>query len=325
MIDGGYRFFLVFRSKAGVVHEEELDFNALFQDVTFSAVCGGRLPNDGRWGPAGVEPEWAGERLKAVTVRVASSSRTYSRAVFRDRAAEVLQTRKLLSEAQTDEQPAMSWDVEVRSWDTATRTGRRAIVRHQAYPLVHRALRELGVNRKGAADNSVSVLASPSLIEELREASANSLDCERADFLAGHLVKEPQGGMVVVLRSRFPVKMETGSSTVHFSFSPQSFLTVQRELEQCGNDEVILGWHHNHPPPCGRTCLMLVPPCKTNNAFFSIDDRIVHRSAFARPYMVALVSGKGAGRRADDPVLRAYGWRRGRVRERRWSMFSNGG
>ena len=66
---------------------------------------------------------------------------------------------------------------------------------------------------------------------------------------------------------------------------------------------------------------MTIPACGTDNVAFSMNDRIVHRSAFGRPYMVALVSGKGSGRRADDPSLGAYGWQRGRICERTWSVF----
>jgi hypothetical protein len=100
-----------------------------------------------------------------------------------------------------------------------------------------------------------------------------------------------------------------------------TFLAAQRELESRGSNHVILGWHHNHPPPCGYQCLSAVPPCGTDNVVFSVDDRMVHRSAFGRPYMVGLVCGKGPGRRADDPLIRAYGWHRGRICEREWSVF----
>ena len=189
MVHHGHRFFLVFRNESGVLHEEELDFNSLFHDVAFSAVCKGRLPNDGRWEPVEVEPEWADGGLEAVTVSVAGSSRTYGRAVFSDRAMEVLRTRGFLGELQTDDHTDVSWDVEVRNTETTTRHDRkRASVRHQAYPIVQRALVELGAQRDLVADDSLSLWASAGLLAELREESANCLDRERADFLLGHLV-----------------------------------------------------------------------------------------------------------------------------------------
>jgi proteasome lid subunit RPN8/RPN11 len=175
--------------------------------------------------------------------------------------------------------------------------------------------------REAGSDDSISMRVSSDLLAELCEASASSLDRERADFLVGRLVQEPDGRATVVLLTRIPAGADTGSSLVHFSFSPQTFQAAQRELERRGSEDMILGWHHNHPPPCGHQCLMTIPPCRTDNVAFSMNDRIVHRSAFGRPYMVALVSGKGPGKRADDPVLRAYGWQRGRISERTWSVF----
>ena len=86
------QFFLVFRSHSAVIHEEELDFNALIHDVAFSAVCTGRLANDGRWEPVRIDPERAGGSVEGVTVHVAGFCRTYGRAVFNDRAGEILRS-----------------------------------------------------------------------------------------------------------------------------------------------------------------------------------------------------------------------------------------
>jgi hypothetical protein len=317
------RFFLVFRNQAGVMHEEELDFNALLHDVAFSAVCSGQLPNDGRWEPVDAEPEWAEGRLEAVTVSVAGISRRYDRGVFKARAKEVLLTRGLLGDMESDDRPPMSWDVEVRKPTTEARRDRRcASVRHHAYPLVQRGATEPGTRRGADEDTGPSISVSARLLAELREASAASLDRERADFLVGHLVQEQlHGPIAVVFLDRIPANPESDGSLVRFPFSPRTFQDAQRELARGGSDRVILGWHHNHPPPCGRDCLMKIPACDTENVLFSLDDRVVHRSAFSRPYMVALVSGKGKGRRADDPLMRAYGWRRGIICEKEWSVF----
>jgi hypothetical protein len=318
-MSGRDRFFLVFRAGADVVHEEELDFNSLIHDVAFSAVCEGRLPNDGRWDPVRVEPEWADGTLEAIVVSVAGSSRTYGRAIFRDRAVEILQTRDVRNDRQANEPAKVSWGVEVRQAESeAGRHRRRASVRRQAYPL--RAMVD-GARQQSRRDTAASMLVTASLLAELREESANSLDRERADFLIGHLVQELDGRATVVLLGRIPADTEAGGSLVHFSFSPRTFQAAQQALERHGSDQVILGWHHNHPPPCGRQCLMTVPACGTDNVLFSFDDRVVHRSAFSRPYMVALVSGKGSDRRADDPVFRAYGWRRGLIGEKEWSIL----
>jgi hypothetical protein len=316
-----HQFFLVFRDQSAVLHEEELDFNALIHDVAFSAVCSGELANDGRWEPVRLEPERAGGTVEAVTVHVAGSSRTYGRAVFNDRADEILRTKgaELLRKANGAD---VSWDVEVRRAERPARPDRKRIsIRRQAYPFVQREVTGLMNHCPQGPSGAMSVRVAADLVEELRTESANSLDRERADFLVGHLLLTESGHVVVSLVDRIPADVETDGSLVHFSFSPQTFQAARQELEHRGTDHVILGHHHNHPPACGRACLMTIPACSTNNVFFSIVDRIVHRSAFSGPYMVALVSGKGAKRCADDPVMKAYGWQRGRIGELAWSIF----
>jgi hypothetical protein len=321
MVPSGHQFFLVLRDKSGLLHEEELDFNLLIHDTAFAGVTAGRLANDGRWEPVGIEPVWSGRQFDGVTVSVAGISRAYGPALFHDRAVEILCSKGLLGDDQND-RDRVSWNVERRNTTKGSSGNRtRASLRHRPYPLVVQAPIGDVPTRAGEQDDSVSLRVSSGLVTELCELSANSLDRERADFLVGRLVQVADGRAVAVVLTRIPAEADTGSSLVHFSFSPQTFQTAQRELECRGSSDVILGWHHNHPPPCGHQCLMTIPACGTDNVAFSMNDRIVHRSAFARPYLVALVSGKGTGRRADDPVLRAYGWRQGRICELGWSVF----
>jgi proteasome lid subunit RPN8/RPN11 len=324
MVVPGQALSFVFRTGSVVVHEETVDCNVLFHDVAFSAVCSGRLPNSGGWEPLMMEPELVDGRIHAVTVSVAGVSRTYGRAVFRDRAVEILLTKGLLRDQDAEDRVdeiGVSWDLETCGVPgTPGRLRSLATVRQRAYPLARRPFPQSEeADRSGKGHFSIWI--SSELIDELREECRTCLDRERADFLAGDLVQGPHGRVAAILKSRVPAEKETGSSLVHFSFSAETFQAAESELRRRGSDQVLLGWAHNHPPPCGRTCLMTVPPCRTDNVSFSLQDRIVHRSAFGRPYMVGVVSGKGAGRRADDPVIRAYGWRRGRICERRLATY----
>ena len=159
------------------------------------------------------------------------------------------------------------------------------------------------------------------MLAGLRAASAECLERERADFLTGYLVHESEGRVSVALLDRTPATAEKTSSAVHFEFSGKTFDAARREVERRANGQVILGWHHNHPPPCGRQCLMTIPACGTENVFFSVADRIVHRCGFVSPYMVALVTGKVRHRPADDPAVRAFGWSDGVIVERAFSVF----
>jgi hypothetical protein len=47
----------------------------------------------------------------------------------------------------------------------------------------------------------------------------------------------------------------------------------------------------------------------------------VHRAGFAAPYQVALVCAKDAERRADDPILTAYGWKDGTIEKVPFTVF----
>jgi hypothetical protein len=94
-----------------------------------------------------------------------------------------------------------------------------------------------------------------------------------------------------------------------------------QNLNRYGEGRIPVGWHHHHPPPCGRRCPADAAACDATSVFFSVDDRAVHRAYFTSPYMIALVSGKGPGRRLEDPLQRAYGWKDGMIREIAFSYW----
>ena len=318
----GHRFFLVFRdASATLVHEEEIkDLASLWQDVVFPAVCAGELPNDGRWGPVTVEPDFADGKLSGVTVGVAGVCRSYGLSIFADRAWETLLHRGLIKDADTEE-TTLRWKLEVRvGTDGPARRRLAASVTPHPFPLLRRPLSDFGITER-ARHEPFSLFICSRLFSELREESANSLERERANFLTGHLAQEPEGPVAVVALDRIPADVDTTSSAVHFSFSPLTFQSARQELERRGTDQRIVGWAHNHPPQCGRECLMTIPACKTENVFCSIADRSVHRASFAAPYMVAFIAGKGAHRGPDDPLVRAYQWRAGLIRESTFSVF----
>jgi len=323
MAASDYGFFLVFHDASGALaYEEEIkDLPSLWQDVVFSAVCRGKLPNDGQWRDTTVEPIIADGRLSGVTVSVAGLRKSYGLSIFADRAWEVLLSRSVLQNEKGDEERRLSWEIKIRARKQEPQRRRfTTSVIHTPFPLTHGSLSDFGIP-DCEQQKPFSVWISSSLFDELREESATCLDHERADFLTGHIVQVPNGNVAVVLLDRIAANVDTKSSAVHISFSPLTFQAVRQELERRSTNQVITGWSHNHPPPCGRECLMTIPACKTENVFMSVADRTVHRSGFAAPYMVAFITGKGAHRRADDSLIRAYRWRGGRIRETRFSIF----
>lgn len=317
-----HRFFLVFRPGDGTPAFEEpvTDFAPLFHDVAFRGVCRNSVPNDGLWGDMMVEPIWRRGQLAGIGARVGSLSRCYGLSVFADQATELLVTHQ--SRDTHDTPPEWNGTIRVRyeAIDEAPRA-RRSFVRRQPYPLIDRAQCPAALPDRERKDRRSSVLLASGLVEDLKAISADSLEEERADFLTGYVVRHANGATSVVVLDRIAADTETTQSLVHFGFSAQTFAAAQRALAARGGDQVMVGWSHNHPPPCGRKCLMIVPACRTENVFFSVADRAVHRTGFSNPYMVALVWGKGANRRVDDPILRAYGWRHGLIRERTFTVF----
>jgi hypothetical protein len=321
-----YSFVVSFRDAAGVVvHETEVtDLHAVSQDLALLGVLNGDLPNDGHWGKAAIEPYWKDGELIGLIASLGAVQKTYGLSVVAEPALGELIEKGLLK---GDPQGAQSLRWEVRAQQNGPAPARRLklVVRRQPFPIRDNSPSDLEIEMPPNGEESVCVLASSRLLEELRVASGNSLDHERADILTGYLLREPSGRRAAtVLLERIPAEADTSSSPVHISFSPTTFEAVRKEHERRNNGQEILGWHHNHPPPCGRDCLQTLPACNTENLFFSVADRAVHRASFHAPYMVGLVSGKGAQRRADDPVIRAYGWRNGVICERPFDTFENG-
>jgi len=327
MLQSRYSFLLMITDQAGVVvHQEEIqDFLPCYEDLLFSAVCTGKIPNDGKLPPASVEPMWQGEeeeRVAGVVVSLPPFSKRYGLSIFAERVWEVLVERELVKE-EREEGRRFSWRIEAKEkkWEEK-RKGRLYIsLSRQPYPLVHESLSCFGIEKAPVENRPLSLFISRSLLEGLQEEAAQSLDTERADILTGRLVQEAEEHVALVITGKTPALTETASSRAHFSFSPLTFLTAQREIAQRPNGETIIGWWHNHPPPCGGTCLQYIPPCKTSTVFFSTADRSVHRASFPAPYMIALVSGKETDKRANDPGVQAYGWENGVIKKKRFSVF----
>lgn len=311
LLRSAFRYILVIADAGGtVVHREEVDdFMPCYEDLLFTAVCGGALPNDGRLPLASVEPLWCeGERgrVSGVGVSLPSLGRAYGLSVFEDHVRAV------------DRGSRLTWWLEAEECvqEEPSRKLRVAMSR-RPYPITRSPLAALGIDERPVATSPVSILVRREVAEAFTAEAAESLDLERADILTGLLVQEPDGLVAVVVTGRVRALAATSASRAHFAFSPLTFVTARDDAARRADGTTIVGWHHNHPPACGRDCLLAVPPCGTSTLFFSAPhDCAVHRASFPAAYMVGLVSGKEADRRADLPGLRAYGWRDGAIVER---------
>jgi hypothetical protein len=323
MFHSSFRFTLAIADEAGFpVHREDVqDFLPLYEDLLFRAVLEGVVPNDGSLPPAALTPVFepgGGSKVVGLRAGLPSQERTYDLGLLAARVQEVLVQQKLQEES-GKAKARFTWRVEAQELANGAQPRRlRSSRRRQAYPLVRDTLLFAGAG--GAREELVSLFVRRGVLESLREEAAR-LEVERAHVLVGHLVQVGPGAAAVVVTGDSPVEVGAGASRERCEFTPELFLGIRREVGNRTDGAVLLGWAHNHPPPaCLATCLQSVPNCSM--LFFSNpQDHEVHRAAFAAPYMVALVSGKEPGRRADEPGVRAFGWQDGRIAERRFQVF----
>lgn len=323
MFHSRFRFTLAIADEAGFpVHREEVqDFLPLYEDLLFRAVLAGVVPNDGSLPPASLSPVFepsGGTKVMGLLASLPSQERRYGLGLLAARVQEVLVERKLQEDPETAK-ARFTWRVEAHELAHGAQPRRlRSSRRRQPYPLVRDRLVFAGAG--GTHEELVSLFVRRGVLESLREEAAR-LDVERAHVLVGHLVQEGPGAAAAVVTGDSPVEIGAGASRERCEFTPELFLRIRREVGNRTDGAVLLGWAHNHPPPaCLATCPQSAPTCSL--LFFSIpQDHEVHRAAFAAPYMVALVSGKDSGRRADEPGVRAFGWQDGRIAERRFRVF----
>jgi hypothetical protein len=318
-----YDFHLVIRDEPGTVLHRAIvnDFLPCYEDLLFAGVLDGTIPNDGSQPNAWVEPVGDVRRVAGIKMSLNGHSKTYGVQVFANRVREVLLSKERLKDSLELEGNAF-WHVEAEQRSNKQPARRLAVaVKRRPYPLLDRCVTEYGIEGAGQSENALDVFVAGAVLDKLRQDAAESLDCERASFLTGQLVRARAGHAAVIIQGQIPAAVETTASKVHVSFSPLTFQAARKELESRRDGGEIVAWAHNHPPTCGRECLMKVPACATDTVFFSSLDRVLHRASFPAAYMVALVVGKGADRRADDPMVRAYGWRDAVIEERPFQVY----
>jgi len=301
-----------------LVHSEDVrEWGPAYEDLLFGAVLDGRLPNDGVSPRAALDPVRTGDQVRAFRLSIEGASKEYPLAILSDRVWQIVTQFRLA--ARPDEEAAnagdYTWDVLASAKEPPQRP-RSLRMKREPYPL----LEAPPAAAAAVAGEGTRLAICGTLAAQLNRMAAESWDCERASLLAGWLVRAGNGAVVVADRA-YPVDSGVAATQASIDFSPESFHRAMRELVRGGEGRVPVGWAHNHPPPCGRRCPDPPPPCDAGSVFFSVDDRVVHRTYFAAPYMIAVVSGKGPGRRIDDPLQKAYGWRDGMIGEIAFSTY----
>jgi len=338
MLQSKYDFVIEVTTAVGqMIHEGEIlnTLTSCYDELLFRGVCEGHFPNDGAQPVASLHPVWAESGPPAITGFSISlppfSPQTYDLSLVQDHLRHILSDQQTV-ERSNDQQFDLTGEQSVKiQWTvqayerkkSAVKPGRLSLkLVRQPLPFSTRSLQSFGISAIPAEQQPLAIMIRQPLLTQLHQEAANSLEQERANILTGHLVKDPAlEKPVIIILSKITAETDTAASRNHFAFSPLTFQSIQHELSVRANGEIIVGWWHNHPPPCGQECRLIVPPCQSRTVFFSSADRAVHRSSFITPYMVALVSGKGAGRGPHDPETSAYGWQGGQIVEREFHVI----
>jgi hypothetical protein len=314
-------YFLDVLDAAGLlIRSIELDedaFIACYEDTLFTGICAGSLPNTDHFPAATVEPcrpILDSPFLTGITMHIPPVTRFYGLSAFADLAYNLERPPAQHPEAaEADLAGTVLWRLRAAPRHAAPGPRPRATVRRQPYPLLHDTLNAWQVPHLTVSPPPFELYVSQSVIAELRADTARSLHVEQAAILTGRVIQDPDGSVGVLVTGRTPATVEAKGTAASFEFSPLTFAAARRESLARDPGCAILGWAHNHPV-C-RDCPLAEPYCQSETVFFSLADRLVHRTSFSAPYAVALVLGKGRHKSPADPIVRAYAWNHGTITE----------
>ncbi|MFQ5400281.1 MAG: Mov34/MPN/PAD-1 family protein [Anaerolineae bacterium] len=136
-------------------------------------------------------------------------------------------------------------------------------------PPLRRALR-----LHGAAPHpgQVHIVAGRDALSQIAAHSNSRLDTELGGALLGHAFRH-NGQLFVELTAALPAESRD-HGPIHFTFSADSWASLNQERAAKYPELDIVGWFHTHPGL---------------GVFFSSDDVVVHSAAFTLPWHVALV------------------------------------
>jgi hypothetical protein len=158
------------------------------------------------------------------------------------------------------------------------------------------------------------------VMEEAARLKDEAEALETGSILIGRLHIDrtlPKPEVFAVVSAQVPARY-TRSELTSINFTADTWADVHNAIALRGADELMLAWFHTHPTrhfckceTCDRS------RCSFNKDFFSIDDRLLHRSVFPRAWTSALVmSDVLVGRDVWTTSSAFYGWREGVIVER---------
>lgn len=120
--------------------------------------------------------------------------------------------------------------------------------------------------------NQPIVLVSQTALLQVAAHSASNLGVELGGALLGKAYRH-QGRVIVQVMAALPA-VNQDHGPVHFHFSADSWVNLQKDQATHYADLDIIGWFHTHPDL---------------GVFYSSDDVVVHSAAFTLPWHVGLV------------------------------------
>jgi proteasome lid subunit RPN8/RPN11 len=287
------------------------------EDALFGSILSGSVPNDGSLPSLAIAPTWSEEpdppmgtgalqsaEITGVELRmVGSAPRRYGKQVFAAQARDLIETLIL--------EGTLPLDAKVE-WSLVEGPGDEPPPAHFAVRVSREPLPLSPARLPRTAKGEISAELDASMLDGLRREFCQAGAVERAWLLVGSVDHDPERGAAAIQAvTAVPVEMgRGGASRTHFAFEPGAFVEARERAKREFDDLVPIGWAHSHPPceACPAN-----PACQSDTRFFSEADIEVHSSAFASPYMIALVVGKVATAPATEPGFHLYGWRQALV------------
>jgi proteasome lid subunit RPN8/RPN11 len=185
-------------------------------------------------------------------------------------------------------------------------------------PLRPGSRRDLGVAEAwdGPGPEDFPALIPRRVIEESVEEARREPEREIGGVLLGHLRRDAERGDVFLqVTCQVPAE-QTEATAASVTFTPETWARVREVQELRGEGEIFVGWVHSHPFRFCAECPLPVPAeCIEKVLFYSSDDEFLMEQAFARPFMVGLLTAvePKLERALGHAPVKLYGWRHGEI------------
>jgi hypothetical protein len=156
-------------------------------------------------------------------------------------------------------------------------------------------------------EDDLPVFVPESVCEEVAAASKQAVPMEIGGVMIGYLCRDSQSKeLYALITAQVPALGAVGSEG-EVRFTPDAWAEVRAAITLRRREEMWLAWNHSHPSPCKTCAPEKQETCPMAIAFFSPQDRKLHRTVFSQAHQFALVANVLRQR----VVFSMFGWREG--------------